>query len=261
MLTTGLFSSRLSLRSLTCTRYREMDHLHSMNVKSLQIANFEISSAQKIERKSKQVLFAELYLTILSFFFIRINLKASSTDMKQLYWNDNAALQTCLTAKWNSGNQKPLLLWKLKKIEKPGLLVFEFSSPCLVLTFTFRIMERAYALKDARDSEREKYVRECYNRQWRDACDDARSLDSAALTVHMSNERIAQIEDKKRRKIVLTIEEQAFVEAWKQQLQVLEEKDRSKTEARLAADRDMQRGVVAQVMNSPFFNIFSSVSL
>lgn len=108
-------------------------------------------------------------------------------------------------------------------------------------------MERAYALRDARDAQRKQYVQECYDRQWRDACDDARSLDSAALRVHMSNERLRQIEEKKQRKQVLTAEENAFVENWRQQLAAMEEKDRKKQSDRQAADRQMQEGIREQV--------------
>lgn len=46
-------------------------------------------------------------------------------------------------------------------------------------------MERAYALRDARETERQKIVEEKFHQQWRTACDDVRALDSKALTQHM----------------------------------------------------------------------------
>jgi hypothetical protein len=61
-------------------------------------------------------------------------------------------------------------------------------------------MERAYALRDAREEARKKFVDESLERQWRDACDDARLLDSKALTQFMSNERLRQIQEKIQRK-------------------------------------------------------------
>lgn len=48
-----------------------------------------------------------------------------------------------------------------------------------------RIIERAYALRDAREEQRRKIVEEKYNQQWRDACDDVRAMDSKALALHM----------------------------------------------------------------------------
>ena len=36
--------------------------------------------------------------------------------------------------------------------------------------------------RDARESQRLKLVQEKYDIQWRDACDDARTLDSKAMT-------------------------------------------------------------------------------
>ena len=58
-----------------------------------------------------------------------------------------------------------------------------------------KILERAYALRDARESERLKIVREKYDEQWRDACDDARNLDSKAMTRYMNEQRLQQIQD------------------------------------------------------------------
>ena len=48
-----------------------------------------------------------------------------------------------------------------------------------------RIKERAYALKEAREEARQKFVDAAYKNQWRDACDDARTLDSKAVTRFM----------------------------------------------------------------------------
>ena len=56
-------------------------------------------------------------------------------------------------------------------------------------------MERAYALREAREKERLRIVREKYDEQWRDACDDARTLDSKAMTRYMNEQRLQQIQD------------------------------------------------------------------
>lgn len=47
------------------------------------------------------------------------------------------------------------------------------------------MIERAYALRDARENERRKIVEEKTQQQWRNACDDVRILDSKALTHYM----------------------------------------------------------------------------
>jgi DNA-directed RNA polymerase sigma subunit (sigma70/sigma32) len=57
-----------------------------------------------------------------------------------------------------------------------------------------RIKDRAYALQEARNRNREEFVKACYTQQWRDACDDARTLDSKQLTIFMQRERVRQIE-------------------------------------------------------------------
>ena len=64
-------------------------------------------------------------------------------------------------------------------------------------------MERAYALRDQREAARRAYVQEQYDRQWRDACDDARLLDSEALLKFVTSERISQIQEKQQRKQAL----------------------------------------------------------
>lgn len=64
-----------------------------------------------------------------------------------------------------------------------------------------KLREKAFALRDKRESERRKYVQECYDRQWRDACDDARLLDGKALLRYVTDERINQIHEKSAKKI------------------------------------------------------------
>lgn len=116
----------------------------------------------------------------------------------------------------------------------------------------FRIMERAYALRDARESERLAFVKACYDQQWRDACDDARSLDSQALTELMGRERMAQIQEKIKRKQQLSAAENLFVEDWKQEIAKIEERERLKEEARRKADMDMEAGLKQQVRSHTY---------
>lgn len=91
-----------------------------------------------------------------------------------------------------------------------------------------RIMERAYALRDARESQRLKLVQEKYNVQWRDACDDARTLDSKAMTQFMNKERVQQIEDKISRKAELSKNENSFLTEWNKQLDEVAARDKLK---------------------------------
>lgn len=58
-----------------------------------------------------------------------------------------------------------------------------------------RIMERAYKLRDDREAARMEYVRKCYDDQWRDACDEARTLDSQAMLQWVKEERLKRIND------------------------------------------------------------------
>lgn len=110
-----------------------------------------------------------------------------------------------------------------------------------------RIMEKAYALRDARESARNAYVKDCYDRQWRDACDDARTLDSIATTKFMAKERMNQIHDKIIRNESLNANENSFLDEWKRQLELIESKDRAKSEFRHRSDMETQAGIMAQM--------------
>jgi len=60
-----------------------------------------------------------------------------------------------------------------------------------------RIRTRAYELKAKREAERQKFVKECYERQWRDACDDLRAIDSKATLDRIVGDRESMIKSKR----------------------------------------------------------------
>ena len=57
-----------------------------------------------------------------------------------------------------------------------------------------RIRTRAYDLNAKREAERKEFVEECYERQWRDACDDLRAFDSKATLDRIVKDRESMIE-------------------------------------------------------------------
>ena len=110
-----------------------------------------------------------------------------------------------------------------------------------------RIKDRAYALKEARESNRKGFIDACYTRQWRDACDDARTLDSKQMTKYMQSERIRQIEEKKARKEALSAQEDSFLDESKKQLDAVEERARAKSEMQRLADLKNKQDLREQV--------------
>mmetsp|Transcript_7779 Transcript_7779/g.13995 ORF Transcript_7779/g.13995 Transcript_7779/m.13995 type:complete len:472 (+) Transcript_7779:388-1803(+) len=60
-----------------------------------------------------------------------------------------------------------------------------------------RIRTRAYKLKATREAERQNIVKECYERQWRDACDDLRAIDSKATLDRIMIDREMMIKSKR----------------------------------------------------------------
>jgi hypothetical protein len=113
-----------------------------------------------------------------------------------------------------------------------------------------RIMERAYALRDERERVRQEHVKASLDLQWRDACDDARTLDSEALLHVVSKERKAQIDEKIKNKIRLTDEEKRFNEDWKKHVEALEMAEKAKTESRRKKEEDTAERVKEQVQPS-----------
>ena len=59
-----------------------------------------------------------------------------------------------------------------------------------------QIRDRAYMLKDQREKERHKFVSECYERQWADACDDLRILQSKQVLDRLTKDRALLIQQK-----------------------------------------------------------------
>jgi hypothetical protein len=111
-----------------------------------------------------------------------------------------------------------------------------------------RIMQKAYALRDAREKERQEFVKQRLDDQWRDSCDDARTLDSKAMTKFMNQERLRQIQEKVERKQQLSTQEDSFLEEWNRQLEALAKKDTDKEEYRRRIDKETADGLRQQVL-------------
>lgn len=109
------------------------------------------------------------------------------------------------------------------------------------------IKQKAYALRDAREAEREAFLRNCYDSQWRAACDDARALDSIAMTKYMNQERLNQIQSKRDRNQQLSQDENSFLAEWKRQLEAIEARDKAKRDARFKSDMDTAQGIRDQM--------------
>ena len=108
-------------------------------------------------------------------------------------------------------------------------------------------MIKAHALRDSREAAREQYVKECFNAQWRDGCDDARGLDSIALTKYMGQERINQIKAKVERNIQLSANENDFLAECKRQLDLIAAKDNAKSGLRHKNNMETANGILAQI--------------
>ena len=59
-----------------------------------------------------------------------------------------------------------------------------------------QIRVRAYMLKDRREKERQQFVSECYDRQWADACEELRILESKQVLDRLTKDRALMIQQK-----------------------------------------------------------------
>lgn len=109
------------------------------------------------------------------------------------------------------------------------------------------LMERAYALRDAREAARKKMIQEKLDALWREGCDDARALDSKELTRFMGAERLRQIQEKENRRQAADASESVFLSEWTRQLSAIEEKDKAKEAARNKANQDTAVGLLDQI--------------
>eukprot|EP01084_Bolivina_argentea_P005508 10376_1 len=71
-----------------------------------------------------------------------------------------------------------------------------------------RIKERALKLQADREEERQKYIQEMYDKQWRSACNEARTLDSAATTKAFAQDRLQQMKEREKRRSVQAEEDE-----------------------------------------------------
>lgn len=192
--------------------YKLMDQVRAENMKVSQIANFEINTAKKIETNCR---------------------KEAVESRKSEYEKDLFKRRTQLADLYNSEMQG----WR-KEV---------YSQVESQEDRKQRIMERAYALRDAREEARQKIVHSKLNQQWRDACDDARTLDSQAMTKYMNEERLRQIEAKKQRKQQLSEKENDFLDEWNRQLDEIAARDKAKQDLKYKVDMETAAEVKAQI--------------
>jgi hypothetical protein len=197
--------------------YRQMDSMIAEEKKIIQRSHFESTTGAKIEKRIKQ------------------------NEMDQ-YHRDNAIGLL----------QKRQLLADLYNNEAEEWRVELMNRVETQEDRKARIMERAYLLRDKRENAKKESVQRSLDAQWRDACDDARTLDSKAMTQFVAQERQKQIADKVVRDAALNGDENSFLVEWKIQLDAVEAKDKAKTTFRHDSDMAMYKGIEEQMKQNEF---------
>eukprot|EP00752_Nemacystus_decipiens_P010861 g9656.t1 len=110
-----------------------------------------------------------------------------------------------------------------------------------------RILEKATKLKNAREASRRNYVQECYDRQWRDACDDARTLDSKANTEWVTAQRWEQVAEKAAREEENARLEEQHMTKIRERIAYLEAQEQAAQEKRERRNQLMRNDLNTQV--------------
>lgn len=192
--------------------YRNMDQAIQAEKRYNHIANFEINTTKKIEQRMKQE---------------RYNKIRAEQELSLL--------------------ERRRALADLYNDEMEGWTNEVMSNVETIEDQKKRIMERAYALRDARERERQLLVQEKLDKQWRDGLDEARTSDSHANNIKCKQTVLDQISEKIRRKQELTDEEDLKVVEWKKIWDNQERVEIEKEERRKEADRKLVEGLRAQI--------------
>lgn len=109
------------------------------------------------------------------------------------------------------------------------------------------MIERAYALLHAREEIKQRFVKERYQEQWRETCNDMRVLDSKAMTLQISKVRVKQICEKDAIKAQLSIDDDVIQDEWTKQTERSHEVQVEKAIKKQHADQVAAVGLNNQV--------------
>ena len=98
-----------------------------------------------------------------------------------------------------------------------------------------RVVAEALRLKAERERVRDAAARDGYDRQWKERCDELRTIDSHAFALHCAQRVEQQMADNAQRRAALSDEERLQAETWERlrvdRVRAEDDKQRSKKEA------------------------------
>jgi cilia- and flagella-associated protein 53 len=110
-----------------------------------------------------------------------------------------------------------------------------------------RIREKATKLRDAREASRRKFVTDMLDQQWRDSCDDARTLDSKATLEWVASQRWEQVAQKEAREAAEAAEEAKYTAKIHERMRYLEAQEIARDEKRARMAERMKDDLNVQV--------------
>uniref|UniRef100_A0A7S1XRQ7 Cilia- and flagella-associated protein 53 n=1 Tax=Phaeomonas parva TaxID=124430 RepID=A0A7S1XRQ7_9STRA len=110
-----------------------------------------------------------------------------------------------------------------------------------------RLRSKAMALKNRREAAQASFVEAKRQQQWRDSCDEARTLDSKALLHYVTAARKSELDFKETKNVTDKIEAAKFAEEWRGRMKVLEDREIADAHARHEANEACRRDLDEQV--------------
>jgi len=113
-----------------------------------------------------------------------------------------------------------------------------------------RLVKEARRRKEEREEKRKQFVEEQLERQWKDGCDDLRTIDSQFFNLHCRSEVLKQVEDHKMRQMEQEADRSRWANEWESARLKGMEMDKKHAEARAQAllenRRDLRRQMEEQ---------------
>ena len=110
-----------------------------------------------------------------------------------------------------------------------------------------RLVKEARRLKTEREDKRRAFADEQLERQWKEGCDDLRTIDSSFFKQHCNTEVLKQIDDKKQRRAGTQQEKDRWAADWENERQKALGADARQSESRSQALLDNRRDLKAQM--------------
>ena len=110
-----------------------------------------------------------------------------------------------------------------------------------------KIRHKAHDLKTSREERHQSFAKECYDKQWRDSCDEARTYNSKKITQKLLHDRKKSLSDKKRNSSIGNKESEEEDEMIKKQIRDAKQREIVEISEKNQKNKEMKQVLDEQV--------------